>query len=99
MASITYVATCELENISLTLPPATLRNAAPLHPQINRKIRYTAVDTHHVNHTKTKGPDSQQSPRSQRNTRTYVRCERDGEHAHEEQGKRDAIDDIAPVDF
>ncbi len=44
MASTTHVATCELENISLTLPPATLRNAAPQYPQINRKARYTAVE-------------------------------------------------------
>ena len=70
MASITYVATCELENISLTLPPATLRNAAPLYPQINRKIRYTAVDTHHVNHTRIKGPNSHS--RAQDHNATHV---------------------------
>lgn len=39
VTSTTYVATSELENMSLTLPPATLRNAAPLYPPINRKAR------------------------------------------------------------
>ena len=35
----TYVATLWLSNKSLTLPPATLRNAAPHSPVINRKTR------------------------------------------------------------
>ena len=47
VTSTTYVATSELENMSLTLPPVTLRNAAPLYPQINRKARYTAVERRH----------------------------------------------------
>jgi hypothetical protein len=97
---MTYVATSELENMSLTLPPATLRNAAPLYPPINRKTRYTAVERHHGYHSSTEGYNPWDQDRAQqKKTHTYVRCERNGEYAQEEQGKRDAINDIAPIDF
>ena len=39
----THVAILVLSNRSLTLPPATLRNAALQNPVKNRKIKYTAM--------------------------------------------------------
>jgi hypothetical protein len=39
----THVPTLALGNISLTLPPATLRKAAPQNPVAKRKIRKTSV--------------------------------------------------------
>lgn len=38
---MTYVATFSFSNKSLTLPPATLRNAELQHPVIKRNIRKT----------------------------------------------------------
>ena len=43
MQENTHVPTIALENISLTLPPATLRKAAPQNPVTKRKIRKTSA--------------------------------------------------------
>jgi len=43
MLESTHVPTIALGNISLTLPPATLRKAAPKNPVTKRKIRKTAA--------------------------------------------------------
>lgn len=43
MLESTHVPTIELGNISLTLPPPTLRKAAPQNPVAKRKIRKTAA--------------------------------------------------------
>lgn len=42
-AGNSHFATVALENKSLTLPPATLRNAEPQNPVTNRNTRKTAV--------------------------------------------------------
>lgn len=39
----THFATVASENRSLTLPPATLRKAAPQKPITNRNIKYTSI--------------------------------------------------------
>lgn len=75
-AHTTYVATSEFGNIALTLPPATLRNAAPKYPARNRKTKYTAVGVHR---SITPGP---MIPIHQ--GRTYVRRKRYWEHSHKE---------------
>jgi len=43
MLENTHVPTIALGNMSLTLPPATLRKAAPQNPVIKRKSRKTAA--------------------------------------------------------
>lgn len=43
MLEDTHVPTVALGNISLTLPPATLRKAAPQNPVTKRKIRKTTA--------------------------------------------------------
>ena len=86
----TYVATSEVENMSLTLPPAMLRNAAPQYPERNRKIRYT---TGEVQIVITPHPDGM------RHTLTNIRRKRHREHKHEEKPKRYPVDSSTPVDF
>ena len=45
-----YFAIFEFGNMSLTLPPATLKNADPQNPVIRRKTKKTAADLLEVNH-------------------------------------------------
>jgi hypothetical protein len=45
MPENTHVPTIALGNISLTLPPETLRKAAPQNPVAKRKIRKTPAKT------------------------------------------------------
>ena len=88
--TVMYMATSEVANILLTLPPAMLRNDAPGHLASNRKIKYTAVKVDSI---------IAPGPARMHHTLTYVWHNRHREQKHEEKARQNMVDSTVPIDF
>lgn len=80
-----YFATVAFENMSLTLPPATDRNADPQNPVMNRKIRYTSIHFRILALVVTRG------------VLTDIWGERDRPREDEEESIRDPVYDVPSI--
>ncbi len=84
-----YVATWWLANRSLTLPPATLKNAEPHRPVIKRKTRNTAMIKR----------ASEILVRMHARFHTDVRREGSWPRERKEESIRHSIDDVPPIEL